>query len=125
MTAPIKVTKDMAQWLKLLRIAALTLSLCGAVICGIVNTPMSLPYILLTLLLWSEKSRSRLGYLGVLSTAFGLYGIPEAFDRTFIHRSTLDGLPQLMLAELALLSPILAGRIWRRIREQRKGLSST
>ena len=81
---------------------------------------MSLPYILLTLLLWSEKSRPRLGYLVVLSTAFGLYGIPETFDRTFVHRSTLDGLPQLMLAELALLSPILGGRICRWVVEQRK-----
>jgi hypothetical protein len=110
----------MKPWLKTLRTAGLTFGILGAIVCAIINTLMSFPYIVLTLLLWTEKTSSRLIYLVILSIGFGLYGIPETFDRTYIHLSTLNGLTELMFAELMLLVPILAHRIRLWIRKERQ-----
>jgi len=72
---------------------------------------MSIPFILLIILLRSEKSTSRLIYLTFLSAIFSLYGIPETINRVFILRSTINGLRETCISELLLILPVVIGRI--------------
>ena len=68
---------------------------------------MSIPLVVLILLVWNEKSVLGLVYLVSLSMIFSIYGMPETIIRIYIHRSTLNGLSGLLIAELLLLLPIV------------------
>jgi hypothetical protein len=117
----------MSAFLRIMRTAGITLAVWGAVSIGVVTVVgsrkgvpsdggllLGISCILLTWLLWVETSRLRIAYLVLLSLCFGVYGFFFAFDRVFLHPSSLSGIDfvLLALAEFLLLTPILGYRIW-------------
>lgn len=110
---------------KLVRLSGLTLSLSGfvaivavveysarAFVVGEGNIVMSVPCLILSWFLWTEKLRSWLIYLFCLSLCFALLGPLIAIKQMVVSRTTLTTLPHLACVELLFLTPIFLRKLW-------------